>query len=137
MAEIEESHDILNMSTFYKFQSEQILMNNVSYSKRIYPTNSFTVACRIHLLNKSSTQYESIRKGLHFVLIPGKRVLVDVKQKEAISVDAIFSSEKYLPHCNMLKKLSEMIKDRESNFLTLVTLHIDEISIFARHLFRS
>jgi len=37
----------------------------------------------------------------------------------------------------VLKKLSEMMSDDDSNFSTLVTLHIDEINIFARHLFRS
>ena len=103
----------------------------------MYHANSFTVACRIHLLSKSSTRYEQIRKGLPFVLIPDKRVLVNAKQKEAISVDAIFSSEKHSLYCNMLKKLSEIMINKESNFSTLVTLHINEISIFARHLFRS
>ena len=42
LAEIKESYENLNISTFCKFQSEQILMNNASYSKRIYPANSFT-----------------------------------------------------------------------------------------------
>ena len=113
------------------------MINNASYSKRIYPANFFTIACGIHLLNKSSFRYEQIRKGLPFILIPDKRVLVDIKQKEVISVDAIFSSEKCLSYYNILKKLSEMMSDEESNFLTLVTLRINEINIFARHLFRS
>ena len=112
-------------------------MNNASYSKRIYPAKSFTIARGIHLLNKSSSRYEQIRKGLPFVLILDKRVLVDVKEKEAISVDTIFSSEKYSPPYNVLKKLPEMMSDKESNVSTLVTLYIDEINIFARYLFRS
>ena len=109
LAKIEENNGNGKMSAFYKFQSEQIIMNNANFNERVYPENSFTVACGFQLHNKSSNHYEKIRKNIPFILLPDKRTLFDVNQKAAIPVDCFYSTNKSSPHCNVLKNISKAI----------------------------
>ena len=54
LAEIEENNENLKLSTFYKFQIEQMLMSNKSPHERKYPANSFTLSCVFHLYKKAA-----------------------------------------------------------------------------------
>jgi len=144
LAKTEENNGNEKMSTFYKFQNEQIIMNNTTFVKRVYPENSFTVTCGFQLHNKSSNHYEKIRKSIPFILLPDKRTLFDINQKAAIPVNCFYSSKKSCPHCNILKKISKIISESskckickpKSKFHTnFMALHIDEINIQCVHLF--
>ena len=136
MADIEENNEKFKISTFYKFQSEKMLMSNANFNERMCPANSFTVACRFHLHINSSSHYEKTRKKLAFCLDSKKKKSAWCEQIATISVDSIFSSEKSSPHFNVLKKLSEMLIFETNSFFVLVALHTDKINLFSRHLFR-
>ena len=121
-------------------------MNNTTFVKRVYPENSFTIACGFQLHNKSSNHYEKIRKSIPFILLPDKRTLFDVNQKAAIPVDCFYSSKKSCPHCNVLKKISKIIlesseckicKPKSKFYTNFMALHIDEINIQSAYLFQS
>ena len=57
-----------------------------------------------------------------FALIRDRRILLDVNKKAAISEDSIFCSAKCSPHCNVLKKWSEMMNN-EAKIIPLWLLY--------------
>ena len=85
LANIEDDNNNNNiLAAFYKFISEQILMINTTFNKRMHPADSFAIACGLHLDNNSTYAYEMLRKKCPFILLPDKRTLFDVNQKAAI-----------------------------------------------------
>ena len=64
LANIEDdSNSNSNLAAFYKFISEQILMISTTCNERIYPADSFTIACGLHLHNNSTNAYKILRKN--------------------------------------------------------------------------
>ena len=62
--------------------------------------------------SSSSSHYELLRKSVPFILLPDKRTLFDVNKKAAIPADCFFNTEITSPYCNVLKKLSEIMKTK-------------------------
>ena len=103
LANIEDdSNSNSNLAAFYKFISEQILMISTTCNERIYPADSFTIACGLHLHNNSTNAYEILRKKFPFILLPDKRTLFDMNQKAAITPNCFFNDIKSSPHCILL-----------------------------------
>ena len=94
LSNAEKLNDNIEKSMFYDFMAEQIAMNNTTYNKRIYPENSFTMACALHLHNKSTHHYELLRKNLPFILLPDKRIFSEYNKNAFVSADCFFSK-----HC--------------------------------------
>ena len=147
LANIEEDNkNNNNLSAFYKFISEQLLMINTTFNKRTHPADSFTIACGLHLHNNSTHAYEMLRKKFPFILLPDKRTLFDVNQKAAIPPNCFFNDSKSSPHCVLLKNIANTMSKRnyeknatsiKNDFKLMMALHIDEISAFPRHLYRN
>ena len=95
--EIEHNNNNGILSTFCKFSSEKIVMRNATFDEIIYPEHSFTIVCAFQFHNNSSIYHENIRKIIHFLLLPDKRTLFEVNQKDAIPTDCIFNSEHFSP----------------------------------------
>ena len=119
---------------------------NTSFNERIHPDNSFTMGCELKLHNNSTNRYETIRKDLLLLLLPDARTLFDVSQKSAVPLGCFLRDASTSPHCNILKKFAEImskldnnnvLKEERNNFKLIMALHIDEINIQARHLFRN
>ena len=58
LAEIEENNENVKLSAFFKFRSDQILMNIVNFNERTYPANSFTIICVFNLHSNRSAHNE-------------------------------------------------------------------------------
>ena len=117
-------------------------MTNASHHKRIYPQNSFTMSLALQLKNRSSHHYELLRKSTSFLLLPGKRVFSEYNKKNVISSDCIFQSKDTSPHAMVLRTIFQAMCDMcEHNAgieqMKIFALHLDEINIQSRHLFRS
>ena len=144
LAKEEESNSNLKSSCFYNFMSEQIEMHNVKYEKRIYPNDSFTIACGLSLHNYSGTRYEKIRKSTPFLLLPDKRSLFTGLSTSNVPLDSFFSTKKHSAHSSILLKICEWLKDKLVVFdkngaphhpMIVMALHLDEVHIVARHSF--
>ena len=88
-----------------------------------------------------------IRKNLPFVLLPDKRTLFDSSNKPAIPADCFFNEDFISPHCNVLQKIADILpklggkigkwRQNPNCFSLIFAMHIDEINIQAKHLFRN
>ena len=146
LAKVEDNDNKNELAVYYNFLSEQIVMINTTFNKRVYPADSFTIACGLLLHNNSTSRYENIRKTLPFILLPDKRTLFDINKKAAIPQDCFFNEKKTAPHCNVLKKVAEVVSKMSKNkvlneepkaFKLVMAMHIDEVVIQSRHLFRN
>ena len=139
LASIEQSEDNLNRSSFCKFLVEQIIMSNQTYHKRTCPQNSFTLSLALQLKNKSSHHYELLRKSMSLLLLPDKRVLSEHNKTNVMSSDCFFETEVTSPHALFLRDLRYATSHRNEDIdqMKIVALHLDEINIQPRHLFRS
>ena len=121
-------------------------MCNVKCEKRIYPNDSFTIACALSLHNYSGTRHEKIRKSTPFLLFPDKRNLFTVLSRSNVPLDSVFSTHLHSAHSSMLSKTSEWLKDKLVTYeddgtpqypMILVALCLDEVRILARHSFQT
>ena len=87
-----------------------------------------------------------MRKDLPFILLPNKRTLFDVSQTSDIPPDCSFNDKTTAPHCNVWNKFAEVLSKIDYNevfqekrkiFKLIMALHMNEINIFARHVFRN
>ena len=88
---------------------KQIVMIDTKYNKIVYPDNSLNLWCAIQLHNNSTKYYETIRKKVPFILLPDKRVLFNLSKKLVIPPDWFLNQNKTVPYCNVLKKIIEVI----------------------------
>ena len=96
LAKVEDNDNKNELAVYYNFLSEQIVMINTTFNKRVYPADSFTIACGLLLHNNSTSRYENIRKALSFILLPEKRNFFDINKKAAIPQDCFFNEKKQL-----------------------------------------
>ena len=145
LSEKEDNSGNDELSIFCKFMSEQLILINCDYHQRIYPKNSFTMACGLQLHHNSAHRYEMIRKNLPFVLLPDKRTLLDSSNKPAIPADCFFNEDFISPHSKVLQKIADILpklggkirKWRQNlNYFSLIfAMRIDEINIQVKHSF--
>ena len=119
-------------------------MYNVKYEKRIYPNDSFTIACGLGLHNCSGTRYEKIRKSTPFLLLPDKRSLFTGLSASNVPLDSIFSTQLHSAHSSILSKICKWLKDKLVIFdgnkvpyhpMIVMALDLEEVHIVARHSF--
>ena len=78
LAAVDIEININELSIYYKFVSEQLILMKTSFNKRIFPENSIIMACRLQLHKNSTSRHESIGKYLPFLLFLEISNLFDV-----------------------------------------------------------
>jgi len=142
LSNAEKLNDNIEKSMFYDFMAEQIAMNNTTYNKRIYPENSFTMACALHLHNKSTHHYELLRKNLPFILLPDKRIFSEYNKNAFVSADCFFQNTAASPHGKLLRNICHKISFKNNlqegiHQKRVMALHLDKINIQSWHIFRN
>ena len=104
---IEENNENLKLSTFYKFQSEQIMMNKkVNVKENIQLTHSLLLV-DFTCTSKAAPIVNKWEKNMPFALIPEKRTILDVNKKWQFRV---FSALKILASLQYAKEIIRNVK---------------------------
>ena len=61
LANLEKENYNSESRMFHNFISEQIILCNTPYQKRVHPNESFAMACGLQLHSMSSVSYEGLR----------------------------------------------------------------------------
>ena len=62
LAKIEDDNDKNELAVYCKFVSEHVIVTNTKFNMRVYPEDSFTIACGLLLYNNITSRYGNIRK---------------------------------------------------------------------------
>ena len=87
-------------------------MHNVKYEKRVYPNDSFIIACGLSLNDYSGTRYRNIRKIMPFQLFTHKRILFTVLSRTNNPLDSMLSTHLHSAHSHILSKIAKWLKHK-------------------------